>query len=52
MTFGNQIKQVILNLIANEQWAEAHSMTEQLQTLLPDDPEILNMKQEIMPHVL
>lgn len=52
ITFGRQIKPAILGLIANEQWNEAYSMTEQLLTLLPDDPEVLEMRQEIMRHIL
>lgn len=52
ITFGNQIKPVILGLIANGQWNDAYSMTEQLLTLMPDDSEVLEMKQEIMRHIL
>ena len=51
IAFGNQIKPVILGLIANEQWNEAYSMTEQLLALMPDDPEVLEMKQEIVRHI-
>lgn len=50
-TFGNQIKPVILGLIANGQWNEAYNMTEQLLVLMPDDPEVLEMKQEIVRHI-
>lgn len=50
--FGRQIKPVILGLIANGQWNEAYSMTEQLLALLPGDPEVLEMKQEIMRHIV
>lgn len=52
MTFGNQIKQMVIGLTANGQWEEAYRMIEQLQVLLPGDPEVLNMRREIMGHIL
>ena len=49
-TLGDQIKQVLHELIENEQWEEAYGVTSQLIPLLPDDLEVLRMKQEILRH--
>lgn len=48
---GDQVKQVLNGLVANEQWGEAYGVAEQLLTLLPGDLEVLKMKQEIMRHM-
>lgn len=48
---GNQVKQVLLGLAANEQWGEAYGVAEQLAALLPGDLEVLKLKQEIMKHM-
>ena len=48
---GNQVKQVLLGLVANEQWGEAYGVAEQLAALLPGDLEVLKLKQEIMKHM-
>lgn len=45
---GNQVKQVLHGLMANQQWEEAYGVNAQLVTLLPDDLEILRLKQEIL----
>ncbi len=45
---GNQVKQVLQGLIQAGQWQEAYGVAEQLVTLLPDDLEVLKMKQEIL----
>lgn len=45
---GAQVKQVLRGLIAAKQWENACSVMEQLISLLPDDPEVLRMKQEIL----
>ena len=34
--------------MANQQWEEAYGVNAQLVTLLPDDLEILRLKQEIL----
>lgn len=47
---GDQVKQVLHELIENEQWEEAYGVTSQLIPLLPDDLEVLRMKQEILRH--
>lgn len=48
---GNQVKQVLLGLVANEQWGEAYGVAEQLAALLPGDLEVLKLRQEIMKHM-
>ena len=48
---GNQVKQVLNGLVANGQWGEAYGVAEQLLALLPGDPEVLKLKQEIMRHM-
>lgn len=45
---GNQVKQVLHGLIANQQWEEAYGVNSQLVALLPNDLEILRLKQEIL----
>lgn len=45
---GNQVKQVLHGLMENQQWEEAYGVNAQLVTLLPDDLEILKLKQEIL----
>ena len=45
---GAQVKQVLQGLIQAGQWQEAYGVAEQLVTLLPDDLEVLKMKQEIL----
>lgn len=48
---GNQVKQVLLGLVANGQWGEAYGVADQLLALLPGDLEVLKIKQEIMQHM-
>lgn len=45
---GAQVKQVLCGLIDGRQWEEAYSVATQLLSLLPDDLEVLRMKQEIL----
>lgn len=45
---GLQVKQVLYGLIENRQWGEAYSVVAQLASLLPDDLEVLRLKQEIL----
>lgn len=45
---GAQVKQVLRGFIDSRQWEEAYSVAVQLMSLLPDDLEVLRMKQEIM----
>lgn len=45
---GTQVKQVLRRLIDAKQWDEAYGVAAQLLTLLPDDLEVLQMKQEIL----
>ena len=49
---GRQVKQVLMGLMENGQWEEAFGVVNQLMALLPGDPEILKMKQEIIAHRL
>lgn len=49
---GRQVKQILLGLVENKQWEEAYSVVNQLITLLPNDLEILKLKQEIMNHII
>ena len=45
---GLQVKQVLYGLIENRQWVEAYGVAAQLASLLPDDLEVLRLKQEIL----
>ncbi len=45
---GGQVKQVLYGLIENRQWAEALGVIRQLIALLPEDMEVLRLKQEII----
>lgn len=45
---GAQVKQVLRGLIDSGQWEEAYGVMAQLLPLLPDDLEVLQMKQEIL----
>ena len=48
MVLGEQVKQVLRGLIASGQWEEAYRVMGQLLSLLPDDLEVLRMKQELL----
>lgn len=48
---GRQVKQMLLGLMQNGQWQQAYGVAEQLTALLPGDPEVLKLKQEIMSHL-
>ena len=48
MLLGGQVKQVLRGLISAGQWDEAYGVLEQLLALLPDDFEVLRMKQEVL----
>ena len=45
---GGQVKQVLRGLIDGGQWEEAYVVAGQLMSLLPEDLEVLRMKQEIL----
>lgn len=45
---GTQVKQMLYGLMENRQWADAYGVNSQLISLLPDDLEILRLKQEIL----
>ncbi len=45
---GTQVKQVLRGLIDAKQWDEAYGVAAKLLPLLPDDLEVLQMKQEIL----
>lgn len=45
---GGQVKQVLRGLMDAGQWEEAETVLGQLLSLLPDDLEVLRMKQEIL----
>lgn len=45
---GGQVKQVLTGLMENRQWQDAYGVTGRLVTLLPDDLEVLRMKQIIL----
>lgn len=47
---GAQVKQALGVLIKSGQWEEAYGVLEQLAALLPEDAELLRMKQEILEH--
>lgn len=48
---GTQVKQVLHGLMGNKQWEEACGVVSQLITLLPDDLEVIKLKQEILQHM-
>lgn len=48
MILGGQVKQVILGLMEKGQWEEAYGVMAQLVPLLPNDLEVLRMKQLIL----
>ncbi len=48
MVLGRQVKQMLFGLIENRQWQAAYGIIEQLTSLLPDDLEVLRLKQEIL----
>lgn len=45
---GGQVKQVLSGLMTGGQWEEAYGVTARLLPLLPEDMEILRLKQEIL----
>jgi regulator of sirC expression with transglutaminase-like and TPR domain len=45
---GRQVKQVLYGLMENKQWQEAYGVVNQLAALLPEDLEVLKLKQEIL----
>lgn len=45
---GQQVKQMLYGLIEKEQWQEAFGVVNQLAALLPNDTEVLKLKQEIL----
>lgn len=45
---GAQVKQMLYGLMENRQWADAYGVNSQLISLLPDDLEVLRLKQEIL----
>lgn len=45
---GGQVKQILYGLIEGRQWTEAYGVISQLVTLLPNDTEVLKLKQEIV----
>lgn len=47
-SLGGQVKQMLHGLMANQQWQEAYGVNAQLIALLPDDLEVLRLKQEIL----
>lgn len=48
---GKQVKQILQGMAATGQWAEAYGVAEQLMALLPDDLEVIRLKQEILQHI-
>ncbi|MCI8723501.1 MAG: hypothetical protein HFH16_07300, partial [Ruminococcus sp.] len=48
IVLGGQVKQVLHGLMEKGQWEEAYSVMAQLVSLLPNDLEVLCMKQEIL----
>lgn len=50
-SLGGQVKQMLHGLMANRQWQEAYGVNAQLIALLPDDLEILRLKQEILTSI-
>ncbi len=47
---GRQVKQMLYGLIENEQWQEAYGVVNQLTVLLPGDPEVIKLRQEVVRH--
>lgn len=45
---GGQVKQMLAGLMGGGQWEEAYGVTARLMPLLPEDMEILRLKQEIL----
>lgn len=45
---GTQVKAALLGIMKKSQWEEAYGLIEQLLFLLPDDLEVLRMKQEVL----
>ena len=45
---GAQVKQMLYGLMKNGQWTDAYSVNTQLLSLLPDDLEVLRLKQNIL----
>lgn len=45
---GSQVKQMLYGLMENRQWADAYGVNSQLLSLLPDDLEVLRLKQDIL----
>lgn len=45
---GAQVKQMLYGLMENGQWADAYGVNAQLLALLPDDLEVLRLKQNIL----
>lgn len=48
---GNQVKQMLLGLMESGQWQAAYGVAQQLTALLPNDLEVLRLKQEITAHL-
>lgn len=48
LSLGGQVKQMLFNLMNNKKWDEAYGVSTQLVTLLPEDMEVLRLKQEIL----
>lgn len=51
IALGGQVKQMLLNFIENGQWQAAFGVAQQLISLLPEDLEVLRLKQEILKHL-
>lgn len=45
---GGQVKQVLYGLVEGRRWMDAYGVISQLVTLLPNDTEVLKLKQEIV----
>lgn len=48
LSLGGQVKQMLYGLMDNKQWNEAYGVSMQLVSLLPEDLEVLRLKQEIL----
>lgn len=48
LSLGGQVKQVLFGFMNQKQWNEAYAVTSQLVSLLPEDLEVLRLKQEIL----
>lgn len=48
LSLGGQVKQMLFGLMENKQWNEAYGVSTQLVSLLPEDLEVLRLKQEIL----